>query len=184
VASVDVLFVGYANERVAGTVSCVRDQGLVAIVDPGMVPSTSDIVDPLADLGLAPTDVTDVILSHHHPDHTINVGLFPNARVHDVWAIYEGDIWTDREADGAEISEDVRLMATPGHTAEDITTLVKTEAGTVALTHLWWDETSETDPLAEDLESLHAHRARVLELASLIVPGHGAPFAPAPGRAR
>jgi len=34
----------------------------------------------------------------------------------------------------------VRLMATPGHTAEDITTLVETSDGLVACTHLWWSE--------------------------------------------
>ncbi|MDQ6878823.1 MAG: MBL fold metallo-hydrolase, partial [Candidatus Dormibacteraeota bacterium] len=136
-ASVHVLFVGYANDRVAGTVSCVRDGGLVAIVDPGMVPSRSAILDPLLALGLKATDVTDVILSHHHPDHTINVGLFENARVHDHWAIYEGDLWTDRPADGAALSPGVRLISTPGHTDQDITTLVETDNGVVALTHLW-----------------------------------------------
>jgi glyoxylase-like metal-dependent hydrolase (beta-lactamase superfamily II) len=67
-------------------------------------------------------------------------------------------------------------MATPGHTAQDISTLVDTEEGLVALTHLWWDESSESDPLAEDLDALMANRARVLEIATLIVPGHGKPF--------
>jgi glyoxylase-like metal-dependent hydrolase (beta-lactamase superfamily II) len=175
-ATVDVLFVGYASERVAGTVSCVRDGPMVAIVDPGMVPSRSAILDPLRTLGLEADQVTDVILSHHHPDHTMNVALFQNARVHDTWAIYQGDEWIDRAADGAHLSPGVRLIATPGHTAEDITTLVDTDDGTVALTHLWWDATSQSDPLAEDMNALRAGRARVLEIAALIVPGHGAPF--------
>ena len=117
--------------------SCLRDEGLVAIVDPGMVQSRSAILDPLTALGLEAADVTDVILSHHHPDHTIKVGLFQNARVHDHWAIYEGDRLTDRPADGAELSPGVRLISTPGRTAQDITTLVETDDGVVALTHLW-----------------------------------------------
>lgn len=183
-ASVDVLFVGYANDRVAGTVSCVRDEGLIAIVDPGMAPSKAAILDPLMALGIKSTDVTDVILSHHHPDHTMNVGLFENARVHDFWAIYKGDIWTDRPADGAELSPGVRLMATPGHTAQDITTLVDTDDGVVALTHLWWDQNSDSDPLAEDIEALHANRERIIALASMIVPGHGDAFAPGPATPR
>lgn len=90
--------------------------------------------------------------------------------------LYQGDSWTDREADGAELASGIRLMATPGHTAQDISTLVDTEEGLVALTHLWWDESSESDPLAEDLDALMANRARVLEIATLIVPGHGKPF--------
>jgi glyoxylase-like metal-dependent hydrolase (beta-lactamase superfamily II) len=129
-------------------------------------------------LGLSATDVTDVIVSHHHPDHTINVGIFENARVHDHWAIYEGELWTDRPADGAVLSPHVRLISTPGHTAQDITTLVETDNGVVALTHLWADESSESDPLAEDLEALHANRQRVIAMATLIVPGHGAAFEP------
>jgi glyoxylase-like metal-dependent hydrolase (beta-lactamase superfamily II) len=181
-ASVDVLFVGYADDRVAGTVTCIRDGDLVAVVDPGMVPHRSVILDPLQALGVDPASVTDVILSHHHPDHTINVALFENARVHDTWAIYEGDVWTDRPAEGAQLSSAVRLIETPGHTAQDITTLVDTSEGVVALTHLWWDESSESDPLAQDLDALFTNRERVLEIASLIIPGHGAPFTPSGSR--
>ena len=181
---VDVLFVGYADDRVAGTVSCIRDGELVVIVDPGMVPDRSVILDPLRALGVEAADVTDVILSHHHPDHTMNVALFGNARVHDTWAIYKGDSWTDRPADGAELSPNISLKATPGHTAQDITTLVRTDSDLVALTHLWWDESSETDPLAEDEDALQAGRAQILQVASLIIPGHGAPFVPIPPHTR
>jgi glyoxylase-like metal-dependent hydrolase (beta-lactamase superfamily II) len=78
-----------------------------------------------------------------------------------------------------QLSPAVRLLATPGHTAQDITTLVDTDGGTVALTHLWWDVSSQSDPLAEDLDALHAGRTRVLQIAALVVPGHGAPFTPA-----
>lgn len=67
-AEVDVLFVGYADDRVASTVTCIRDGEQIIIVDPGMVPHQSSILDPLAALGVQPGDVTDVILSHHHPD--------------------------------------------------------------------------------------------------------------------
>ncbi|NIR41815.1 MAG: MBL fold metallo-hydrolase, partial [Actinobacteria bacterium] len=43
-------------------------------------------------------------------------------------------------------------------------------------THLWWHEAATSDPRGTDPEALHAGRARVMELASLIVPGHGPPF--------
>jgi glyoxylase-like metal-dependent hydrolase (beta-lactamase superfamily II) len=175
-AQLDILFTGYVGERVAGTVSLVRDGSLVAVVDPGMVPDRSAILDPLAALGVSPADVTDVILSHHHPDHTMHIALFPSVRVHDYWAIYERDIWTSRPAEGAELSDGVRLIETPGHTREDITTLVDTSAGVTALTHLWWHATASSDPRGSDLDALHAGRRRVLDVASVIVPGHGAPF--------
>ena len=63
-----------------------------------------------------------MVFSHHHPDHTLNAALFPEARFHDHWAIYQGDVWTERATtDGYVLSADVQLRATPGHTAEDIT---------------------------------------------------------------
>ena len=60
-----------------------------------------------------------------------------------------------------------------------LTTLARTPEGVVVFTHLWWtaDGPAE-DPYAPDPAVLHASRARVLELADLIVPGHGDPFRP------
>ncbi len=102
---------------------------------------------------------------------------FPQMNLDGVqWAIYERDVWTSRPAEGSELSSAVRLIETPGHTPQDITTLVTTADGVAALTHLWWRSDSESDPLAADVEALHANRARVLDLATLIVPGHGDPF--------
>ncbi len=181
-ADLHVLCAGYAHDRVASTVVLIQDEGRAIIVDPGMVSDRSKILDPLASLGVDPAEVGDVVFSHHHPDHTLNAALFAGARFHDFWAIYEADIWTDRAADGFQLSASVRLMATPGHTAEDITTLVETSDGLVACTHLWWSEEGPAqDPLAEDQAALERSRARLLELEpSLIVPGHGAPFRPTP----
>jgi len=175
-AQLDVLFTGYVGDRVAGTVSLVRSQGLAAIVDPGMVPGRNAILDSLRALSMSPEDVTDVILSHHHPDHTVNVALFPDVRIHDHWAVYEADLWTSRPAEGLHLAPGVSLLETPGHTPQDVTTLVDTPDGVVALTHLWWHESAESDPLAWDLDQLHVHRSRVLDIARRIVPGHGPAF--------
>jgi glyoxylase-like metal-dependent hydrolase (beta-lactamase superfamily II) len=136
-------------------------------------------VDPLKALDVDPGAVTDVVFSHHHPDHTINAALFRNARYHDHWAIYDGDLWTDSDAEGREISPSVKLIRTPGHTPEDITTLAGTADGIVAFTHVWWHaDGPPEDPYAEDAARLHASRARVLAVADLVVPGHGAAFTP------
>jgi len=165
-ARVNVLCTGYAAERVASTVVLVRDGGAV--------------IGPLEQLGVSPDEVTDVVFSHHHPDHTLNAALFARARFHDFWAIYTGDVWTERPADGFELSPAVRLMTTPGHTAQDITTLITTGDGLAVCTHLWWSrEGPAIDPLAEDQELLERSRARLLALEpAIIMPGHGTPFAP------
>jgi glyoxylase-like metal-dependent hydrolase (beta-lactamase superfamily II) len=179
-AEVHVLSAGYADERVASTVVLILDEGRPLVVDPGMVSSRRKILDPLADLGVEPEDVGDVVFSHHHPDHTLNAALFQRARFHDFWAIYQDDSWTDRPADGFQLSPSVRLMATPGHTAQDITTLIDTADGLVACTHLWWSENGPAvDPRGEDQIALDRSRTALLELEpALIVPGHGAPFRP------
>ena len=181
-----VLFAGYIKDRgyegpgtsrIASTISLVRDGEVRAVIDPGMVPAPSVILRALEGSLDSPEQVTDVILSHHHPDHTMNVALFPNARVHDFWAIYRGDAWHSRAAEGFVISPSIRLIQTPGHTPQDVTTLVSTAEGTVAFTHLWWSaEGPPEDPLAADPEALHRNRIRVLEQASVIVPGHGGQF--------
>jgi glyoxylase-like metal-dependent hydrolase (beta-lactamase superfamily II) len=182
-ARIDVLVTGSLTSidgsGVVSTCSVVRDADRVIIVDPGMVARQSDILDPLAALALAPDAVTDVVLSHHHPDHTMNAALFPRAAVHDHWAIYRGSAWEDSDAEGRRLTDAVGLIRVPGHTAEDIATVVGTPEGVIVFTHLWWTATIPTeDPYAEDHAVLHASRARVLEFADVIVPGHGAPFSP------
>ncbi len=180
-AELQVLFTGYVRDRVASTVSFLRDGDVRVIIDPGMVPEPAAILGPLGKVVHSPDEITDVIFSHHHPDHTLNAALFPRARFHDFWAIYRGDSWERRRAEGFALSPSIRLIETPGHTAQDITTMVSTSDGTVVFTHLWWSaEGPPEDPLASDPPALHRNRARVLETARLIVPGHGAPFKPSP----
>jgi len=177
--NVYVLTSGYVGERVASTVSLIEAERALIVVDPGMVSSRSVILDPIAKLGHRVEDITDVIISHHHPDHTINIALFPNARVHDHWAIYENDTWTSRPAEGFEVANGVTLWETPGHTAQDITTVVNDGSDVVALTHLWWAESGPAeDPFATDVEALHRGRDRVLDVATVIIPGHGGRFVP------
>ncbi|MGH2555462.1 MAG: MBL fold metallo-hydrolase [Actinomycetota bacterium] len=188
-AEVHILFEGYLgrpDHRVASTVGLVRDGDAIVVVDPGLVPEPASILEPLAGHGLRPEDVTDVVFSHHHPDHTLNAALFPRARFHDFWAIYQGDLWTSRDAEGFEISANVKLIQVPGHTKEDVATLVETDDGLVVFTHAWTtaDQPAE-GPFTWDPNALHASRVRILEMNPyLIVPGHGAPFEPGPGTPR
>lgn len=177
-ASYTVLYEGYGSDGVASTVGYVQDGDVRLVTDPGMVKSRSLILDPLRAMGVEPESVTDVVFSHHHPDHTLNAALFPNARFHDHWAIYFGDQWTWRDAEGYELTPSIKLIRTPGHTHEDITTLVGTPDGVVAFTHAWNDAASVGDRHAVDLDALHRGRERVLAVADIVVPGHGAAFIP------
>jgi glyoxylase-like metal-dependent hydrolase (beta-lactamase superfamily II) len=183
-AQVRVLHEGYAREEADGehvgsTITLITDGDAVIVVDPGMVASRDGLLAALAGHGVTPAAVTDVVFSHHHPDHTVNAALFPAARIHDHWAIYSGDLWISRQAEGALLSPSVRLISTPGHTAQDITTLAATPGGVHACTHAWWGADGPADdPFSPDPQALAASRARILALASVIIPGHGPAFVP------
>jgi glyoxylase-like metal-dependent hydrolase (beta-lactamase superfamily II) len=183
-ARVHVLHEGYVGldgdaGRVSGTVTLIIDGDTVIVVDPGMVADRGALLAALAAHGPRPEDVTDVVFSHHHPDHTVNAALFPAARIHDHWAVYQGDRWTDRDAHGAFLAPSVRLLRTPGHTGEDISTVASAANGVYACTHAWWSAAGpEEDPLGTDAAALKASRELLLGLATVIIPGHGAPFRP------
>ena len=176
--TVDLLHAGYASDRVGSSIVLVRDGDARIVCDPGMVSSRSKILDPLAALDVAPESVTHVFLSHHHPDHTVNIALFPNAEVVDFWARYRNDVWLDHEGDGYRLSPNATLWLTPGHTNEDASLIVEAEGETYAMTHLWWtpDREPVVDPLADDQASIEVNRQRILDVATIVIPGHGGAF--------
>ncbi|HZR50727.1 MAG TPA: MBL fold metallo-hydrolase [Streptosporangiaceae bacterium] len=183
-ASVFVLHEGYVGRdgddgRVAGTVTLIVDGDVVIVVDPGMVASRDELLAALSARGYAAGDVTDVVFSHHHPDHTVNAALFPAARIHDHWAMYVGDQWVDRDADGLRLAPHTVLLRTPGHTAEDISTVASTPEDVYVCTHAWWGAAGPPeDPLGASAPDLHVSREKLLAFATVIVPGHGAAFRP------
>jgi glyoxylase-like metal-dependent hydrolase (beta-lactamase superfamily II) len=184
-ATVDVLVTGHVTESDAGssvhpTISLVRDGDLVIVVDPGILSDQALLIDALRGHGLVVDDVTHVFVTHHHVDHTRNVGMFARAVVVDVDSVYDGSLWLEHPGDGHALTDAVRVIETPGHAAECAALVVDTADGTVVLTHAWWfaDMTPVEDPLAWDQGALELSRARILEIADVVVPGHGPPFRP------
>ena len=102
--------------RVASTVALIQGENAIVVADPGMVTDRGLIVDPLKQARVTPQDVTHIFISHHHPDHTVNIALFPNAEVVDFWGLYKGDMWRDH-GDGYEMAQGITVLRTPGHTA-------------------------------------------------------------------
>ena len=165
--------------KVASTISLVQGKDIVLVADPGMAaPGVWDtMLKQLLEKGVTPEDVTHIFISHHHPDHTTKLGLFPNATIVDFWATYKDDIWLDHP-DNYELAPGIKVVRTPGHTNEDATLMVETSEGTYALTHLWWTPGFEPkeDPLAEDSQALAHSRKLIIKDADWIVPGHGSLF--------
>jgi glyoxylase-like metal-dependent hydrolase (beta-lactamase superfamily II) len=85
--SIDILVQGYPGKTVChgglgwSTVALVRGQGRVILIDAGNFGMRRLISERLAAHGLTPADVTDVILTHSHYDHSINWPMFTSSRI-------------------------------------------------------------------------------------------------------
>jgi N-acyl homoserine lactone hydrolase len=55
--------------------------GRIALIDAGSFGMRNLLIDGLAARGLVPADVTDLLLTHSHHDHSVNWTLFPTARI-------------------------------------------------------------------------------------------------------
>jgi len=181
--NVFILVEGYVKdggETVQSTVTLIQDGETNLIVDPGMTKDPFAIVNALTEHKLTPDDISFVIITHHHPDHTRHMGLFPKATLIDYSAKYEQDKWYDLPTGDYQITPHVKTMRTPGHTKEDITVLVSevhtiepNKLVTVGICHLWWYEGKEDDPTAQDMIALRESRKKVLGLIDYLIPGHG-----------
>jgi glyoxylase-like metal-dependent hydrolase (beta-lactamase superfamily II) len=84
---IDVLIQGFPGRMVChgglgwSTIALVRGEGRVALVDVGSFSMRKSLIEQLAKRGLEPGDVTDVILTHSHYDHSLNWILFRHARI-------------------------------------------------------------------------------------------------------
>jgi hypothetical protein len=161
---------GSVGQQAIGNVTLACDGDTRLIIDPGVFATHDELRLGLAQMGESPEKVTDVVRTLHRPSQAIDIGLFPNACVHYPSAAAPG---------GCAISPCVRLVSTPGHSRSDLTVLVGTHGGVVAVTHLWRSAGGADDDTA-DPDALHASRLRVLRIASHIVPSHGPIFRPGP----
>lgn len=183
---VSILIEGYvkdSGQTVQSTITLVQGNGHNIVVDPGMTYSPLDITNALKTHNLTPDDIDTVFVTHHHPDHTRYMGLFVGARVYDYASIYASDQWLDID-DGHQITPNVKIVRTPGHTDEDATLVVSNvdnfaeskKPCVVAICHLWWFEGKDDDPTAKNMDQLRKSREKISTIADYIIPGHGRAF--------
>lgn len=176
---VKILIEGYTSGDTGGhscsTVVLVKDENLIMIVDPGTVPDQSLIREKLKEEGLTVNDINVVFITHSHMDHYRNIGMFPKDKVLDFWGWWEGDVWKEANKN---ITKNIKVIKTPGHSYDSVTLLVKTKKGNVAICgDVFWKESfPESDPYASDREKLKGSRKKVLEIADYVIPGHGKMF--------
>jgi len=105
---------------IAMTVWLVRGNGRNVLVDSGFYRpqffkdwKVDDFIKPseaVAQAGVKPEEITDVIITHMHWDHADGMDLFPNARVwvqKDEYSYYTGEAWQQPRTHGGIDREDV-----------------------------------------------------------------------------
>jgi glyoxylase-like metal-dependent hydrolase (beta-lactamase superfamily II) len=187
---------GTGMQRADGTITLVAGRHKV-LVDTGGPWDTEAILRGLQAEQLSPADIDHVVCTHGHSDHVGNIGLFPHATLIVSYDISSGDLYTSHPFARGEryrIDDDVEVIATPGHTSQDVSVVVRTPAGIhVIAGDLFESEEDLTDEdiwraSSEDPARQAESRERILRLADFIVPGHGSMFAvrgrdEAPGKA-
>lgn len=178
------LRLGPTQQRADGTISLIKGPKNI-IVDTGGPSDSRYILDALGQEGLSPSDISFVICTHGHSDHIGNNNLFADAFFIVSHDISKGDLYTfhDFKSGAAYVIDgDVKVVPTPGHTSQDISVLVKTAEGLVAVVgdlfecerdmedEGLWKASSEL-PVEQEKS-----RALILGAADIIIPGHGEGF--------
>ena len=84
---IDVLLQGFPGRMVChgglgwSTVALIRGHGHVALVDVGSFNMRKGLLEQLEKRSLEPADVTHVVLTHSHYDHSLNWIMFRQARI-------------------------------------------------------------------------------------------------------
>lgn len=183
-AKIKILVEGYSNvdsiaetgeEKTQPTITLIRDENLVIVVDPGILESQQFLIDALEREGLTTKDVDIVCITHSHLDHYRNVGMFKDAKVLEFFGIWSGNTMEEWQE---QFTENIQIIRTPGHDDTEITFFVKTEDGVIAICgDVFWKESYpkdvEDDIFASDFKKLKESRRIVLKMADWIIPGHG-----------
>ncbi|MBF0345287.1 MAG: MBL fold metallo-hydrolase [Nitrospirae bacterium] len=154
------------------------------IVDTGSPFDMGVILDSLDREGLGVDDIDYVVCTHGHSDHIGNNNLFQGAIFIVSYDISKGDLYTvhDFAHTPYVLDDDLSVVATPGHTAQDVSVVVKTSLGIVAVAGDLFEskEDLEDDSLWRQCSVNQAvqlkHRQSILQIADYIVPGHGTLF--------
>jgi glyoxylase-like metal-dependent hydrolase (beta-lactamase superfamily II) len=216
--AIDILVQGYPGKTVChgglgwSTIVLIRGRGRVALVDTGGFGVRRPLIDRLAQRGLGPTDVTDLLLTHAHHDHIVNWTLFGQARIvigenELAWAIEEpwGEtpvpelyvrelkgwptVYAAREGD--EVLPGITAHAAPGHTPGHLVYLLAGRERDVIFTgdaaknraELMCGEADMTYDAAISAASIASIRAMWRRRpGSILVPGHDMPMVQRDGR--
>ncbi|MGH2983829.1 MAG: MBL fold metallo-hydrolase [Solirubrobacterales bacterium] len=165
------------------------------LVDPGLIMQGAPVIGALAELGVAPEEIKDVILTHLHFDHAEGMAAWPMRRtfVHRLETeapyaqIVSGQLENAQlevlDGEEGEIEPGLRWIRTPGHSEGLITLLVDTDEGLVAIASdcvgplpEYFERMDLPDDFGPEREELLRQWKRIRELGPhVVIPGHNPP---------
>jgi N-acyl homoserine lactone hydrolase len=165
------------------------------LVDPGLIMQGAPLNGALAELGVDPNDVKDVILTHLHFDHAEGLAGWPMRRtyVHKleteapyaqiVSGVLEMANLEVLEAEEGEIEPGLRWMRTPGHSDGLISLLVDTDEGLVVIASdcvgplpEYFEEMDLPEDFGPERGELLEQWKRIRDLdPAVVIPGHNPP---------
>jgi glyoxylase-like metal-dependent hydrolase (beta-lactamase superfamily II) len=188
----EILIQGYAKEindyQIASSaVVLLKENSKKIIVDPGT--NRKLLLDELKKRSIKTKDIDYVVLTHSHADHALLAGIFENAQVVDDGCVYS---WNGKieNHDGFIPQTDIKIMKTKGHDEFHCSLLFENENdGMVCVSgdvFWWWDSEDQNldrksllerkDPYEKNHDELIESRRILLDVADLIIPGHGKMF--------
>ncbi len=180
--SVEILVEGFSLREASGiwhissNIILVRDEGVLLLVDLGAPDQQQNLLDALHHLGITPGDIDVIVLTHLHIDHVGALGLFPDTNI----IVPEGTATGSRlrfcNPTTLRPSPHSFVLRVPGHTANDIALGLHGDDGTttvVAGDLFPLDLNPDSPVTAASPAALAASRQRVLDMADVIITGHG-----------
>uniref|UniRef100_A0AC34FPF8 Metallo-beta-lactamase domain-containing protein n=1 Tax=Panagrolaimus sp. ES5 TaxID=591445 RepID=A0AC34FPF8_9BILA len=182
--------IGNNQYSFVASITLIRDSGKVILVDTGLatdINGRTDLIQKLSKLNIAPPMVDYVITTHGHPDHAGNTNDFPDSIhfqgnfIHFRTKFNISDLAT---SNSTNLTPNVKLIKTPGHTAEDISVIVSNtdKYGTIAIAGDIFISDKDIDfpmmwkKFSHNLSQQEWSRRELICLANFIVPGHGKVF--------
>lgn len=208
----DIIVQGYPGKSVChgglgwSTIALLRGEGRAALVDVGSFAQRGPIRERLKARGLALEDVTDVILTHSHWDHSVNWVMFPNATTwigaeELAWSVaqpwghatvpelyvreLDRDSRTRRIKPGEPILPGMTAELAPGHTPGHLFFILATPQRDILFTGDSAKNRAELLSLTADMTYDQAESRRSMEMiwdrwrrrpGTLLVPGHDVPM--------
>jgi N-acyl homoserine lactone hydrolase len=165
------------------------------LVDPGLILQGAPVLGALAELGVDPNEVKDVILTHLHFDHAEGLAGWPMRRtyVHRieteatyaqlVSGVLEMANLEVLEGEEGEIEPGLRWMLTPGHSDGLISLLVDTDDGLVVIASdcvgplpEYFEGMDLPEDFGPEREQLLQQWRRIRDLdPAVVIPGHNPP---------